>query len=32
MIRVWRNRGYIEAKATAGELSLFGEANEQLNI
>ncbi len=33
MIRVWRNRGYIEAKATAGEPSLFGagEANEQLN-
>ena len=33
MIRVWRNRGYIEAKATAGEPSFFSasEANEQLN-
>ena len=33
MIRVWRNRGYIEAKATTGEPSFFGasEANEQLN-
>ena len=33
MIRVWRNRGYIEAKSADGEPSLFGEgeANEQLN-